>query len=229
MEIKKSISTKLTQSFDDYYKQPDRPRVIGHYNVSELGTCFREWFWRYTDPQPISEELQRIFNYGHLLHEHVDKCLDKAEDIKVIANEKGLLLMDNNSGAVLHGRVDNVVEYNGVKYIIDTKSTKSVEASCKYPTSDGYKMQLNVYGKFFDIDNLGLFYVEKGTLNTGFKEVKKDDKFVKMAFDRMATVHKHLTENTLPEPEVKNGPNQWMCRYCSYADKCKEVCENGNK
>jgi len=227
------LNKQIEKNILDHYKRDEvKKRVIGHYNASELGTCYREWFWRYTNPLEINDETQMIFNMGHMYHSFVDEVLEKSKNIEVIHNEKSLLLLDNKSDCVVHGRVDNVVNYNDTEYILDTKSTKSVEWAEKFPTSEDYLMQLNIYMKFFNIKKGALLYIEKATLKTYLKELNYDKKYLDMALQRIGVIDKHLKENKLPIAEGSlDSKKSWKCRFCVYKDDCDkiEVKENGLK
>ncbi len=217
------METEINKAILDHYKGEPRPRRIGHYNISELNTCYRQWFYRYKYPEEPDNETQLIFNMGHMLHSFVDEVLDKSPDFKVITNEKGLLMADMQEDFVLHGRVDNIVEYNNEQFVLDTKSIKSLEYVDKYPINEAYVMQLNCYMKFFGVKKGGLLYIENGTINTKFKEILYDEEHIKLAFKRASTIHGFLTTDQLPYKEAKlDKSKNWACRFCQYEDRCKK-------
>ena len=219
MELKKSIKSVVEDTITKHITPTElRPRVIGHYNASEMGTCYREWYYRYKYPLVADTDLLGIFQCGHIFHNFVDEVFANSDDVKLIANEKALLMMDNESGAVLHGRLDNLIEYEGVKYIIDTKTTKMIS---NYPISETYKMQLMPYMKMFNIQKGGILYIEKNTLNKKFIEVDYDEELLKYVFERLRVINSHLEDDTLPAKEAaEDKSKKWACRFCQYKDKC---------
>jgi CRISPR/Cas system-associated exonuclease Cas4 (RecB family) len=199
-------------------EQTKKPRIIGHYNCSELDTCYRDWYWRYVDPIEPSHELLRIFNCGHSIHSFIDGLFEESEDTDVIENERAILMVLDD--VVLHGRLDNLVNIKDEDYIIDTKSTKRIG---DWPLPEGYKMQLMPYMKAMNVPRGGILYVEKNTFKTKFVPVEYSEETFQKVRERVNNIHYYLKNEILPPPEKKG---EWNCRYCSYAERCKNV-ENG--
>jgi len=223
MELIKNIPKQFNDAISTAITSELRPRHVGHYNASEIGTCYREWYYRYTQPKQHKDETLRIFQVGHSFHEWVDKLFENSPDFDVIANEKSLLMLDPTTGAVLHGRLDNLVEFKGEKYLIDTKTTKLI---ANYPLPDTYKMQLMPYMKMFNVKKGGILYVEKNTFKTKFIEVPYDESLLQEVFKRLGVIHKALIDKQLPEPEAKNDKKKkWACGFCQYKEECDKANE----
>jgi len=202
-------------------QDPNRKREIGHYNCSEIGSCMRQWYFRYTNPKPIDNKTLRIFQMGHILHSWVDTLFANSKQVELKANEKSLLLIDSESGAVLHGRLDNQIVIGGEEMVVDTKTTAKIG---NYPISIEYKMQLMPYLKAFNLKTGGILYVEKNTLTTKFVTIKYDEELFEEVFNRMRNIHKALVTSKIPEPEAKmDVKSKWKCRYCEYKEECDKI------
>jgi CRISPR/Cas system-associated exonuclease Cas4 (RecB family) len=206
---------------DNYIKREDRPKGIGKYFPSEVGSCLRKVWYSYKYPSEIDPELRKVFKIGDIIHDFIVEVLrsEKNPEIKLLSSE--LPFVEKIGDFLVSGRIDDVikVESNGKVYIVEVKSAKSLDLINE--AKENNVMQLQLYMHFTGVHDGVLLYVDKTNLKSKAFEIKYDESKAMEALNRFRKLHKHLVENTLPEPEAKlNSKMSWMCKYCEYKDMC---------
>lgn len=201
---------------DDYVIGEPRQPKIGRYYPSALGGCMRHRYLSYLYPQPLSSETARVFAMGNLVHDFIFSALKKSQDVKLIANEKPFLLIVGD--ATVSGRVDNIVEISGKKFIVEVKSTKSIDYTNE--PSPSHLSQINFYMRSLEIPNGLMIYAEKNTLRIKAFEVEFNKEIFDKSLKFVAGLHQHLVSNTLP-PAITEAKDMWACNYCDYRARCE--------
>lgn len=197
------------------------PKKIGNYYPSSIGSCMRKYWYSYKYPQEIKPEIQKVFHMGNVLHDFVVEVLksEKNPEIELIKTELPVKLEHN--GFMISGRIDDVVivKTEGIMLLIEVKSLKDIKYQ-KHP-SNHHIIQLQFYMHASGIHNGLLLYIDRDGLNTKSFEIKYDESQAKEILERFSKFHQMLTENIVPEAESKiNKDENWMCKYCEYADRC---------
>ncbi len=206
---------------DNFLHKEDRPKDIGRYYPSEIGTCMRKVWYSYKYPQKIKPELLKIFEVGNIMHDFVVKVLnsEKNPDIMLVSAE--LPFRKEVDDFIVSGRVDDIilVKASGKNVLIEVKSTGNADM-VNEPVYYN-KMQLQFYMYATHVHNGVLLYVDKSTLETKSFEVKFSEKRGRRILNKFRALHKHLTNCSLPAAEAKKAEGMgWMCRYCEYKAKC---------
>jgi len=207
--------------FNDFVFREHKPKSIGRYYPSEVGTCIRKLYYSYKFPKQIKPDLLKIFEMGNILHDFVVRVLrsEKNKDIELLSWEMPFKLdMENFQ---ISGRVDDllVIKVSGKTVLVEVKSCGMLRAVKK--PSRHHIMQLQLYMHATGVHNGILLYIEKNNLQTKVFTIDFDELVVKETLDRFNELHESLITNTVPVAEAKqNGDIKWMCKGCEYVDKC---------
>lgn len=204
-----------------FLERESRPKSVGRYYPSQIGSCLRKVWYSYKHPQELEPELAKIFQLGNILHEFVVEVLesDKNKEVELLQSEFPLKIEAGDF--TVSGRVDDLVlvKASGKTIIVEVKSTKSIDYVKE--ASEAHAMQLQLYMHATGIHNGIVLYVDKSNLQTKQFEVKYSEGEVKGIMDRFSQLHKLLLNDLLPTAEAKKaGEKGWMCRFCEYAEKC---------
>jgi CRISPR/Cas system-associated exonuclease Cas4 (RecB family) len=207
--------------FDDFVFRDHKPKTVGRYYPSEVGTCIRKLYYSYKFPKQIKPDLLKIFEVGDILHDFVVRVLrsEKNKDIELLKWEMPFKMdMENFQ---ISGRVDDLlmIKVSGKTVLVEVKSCSFLRY-VKKPQKH-HVMQLQLYMHAIGVHNGILLYVEKNTLQTKVFTIDFDELIVKEALNRFKELHESLITNNIPVAEAKqNGDIKWMCKGCEYKDKC---------
>lgn len=206
---------------DQHIAREFKPKQIGRYYPSEVGTCLRKVWYSYKYPQDIDPGLRKIFEVGDILHGFVVEVLnsEKNKDVELLKSEMPFKITLDDF--VISGRVDDLilVKSSGKKALVEVKSTKDV-SFIKKPQAN-HEMQLMFYMEATGVHDGVILYIDKNNLKSKVFEVEFDYKKASDIFDRFSFLHEHLKNDGLPEPEAKKVSDMnWMCKFCEYKGKC---------
>ena len=204
---------------DDYLLKEDKERTIGEYYCSELSNCYRQIWFKFKNPKPVDAATRRIFERGNVMHEFVRNVLARHPDTKVIQSEQSMRIPDTETGLVIAGRFDNLIEMKqGESVLVEVKSTKSLDYLTKpYPH---HVMQIMPYLLIRKNMKGVILYIDNNLQIKTF-EVAFDWDIFRQVILRARVIHKHLIENTIPPAECKTiEDKKWSCGYCNYAKEC---------
>jgi CRISPR/Cas system-associated exonuclease Cas4 (RecB family) len=208
---------------DEHITREHKPKQIGRYYPSEVGSCMRKLWYSYKYPQEIDSDLRKIFEAGNIIHGFVVEVLksEKNKDVKLLESEIPFKI--ETGDFTISGRVDDLVFVNlsGKNVLIEVKSTKDVSFVKKPQTS--HVTQLMFYMEAIGVHNGIILYVDKNNLKSKVFEVEFDHQKAAEIFDRFKSLHEHLKEDKVPIPEAKRAVDmEWMCRFCEYREKCEK-------
>jgi len=208
---------------DEHITREHKPKQIGRYYPSEVGSCMRKLWYSYKYPQEIDSDLRKIFEAGNIIHGFVVEVLksEKNKDVKLLESEIPFKI--ETGDFTISGRVDDLVFVNlsGKNVLIEVKSTKDVSFVKKPQTS--HVTQLMFYMEATGVHNGIILYVDKNNLKSKVFEVEFDHQKAAEIFDRFKSLHEHLKEDRVPTPEAKRAVDmEWMCRFCEYREKCEK-------
>ncbi len=206
---------------DNFLHKEDRPKDIGRYYPSEIGTCMRKVWYSYKYPQKIKPELLKIFEVGNIMHDFVVKVLnsEKNPDIMLVSAE--LPFRKEVDDFIVSGRVDDIilVKASGKNVLIEVKSTGNADM-VNEPVYYN-KMQLQFYMYVMGIHDGVLLYIDKRNLKSKIFKIDYDEAEAEKIINRFRALHKLLNYNALPDPEARAKPDTvWTCRFCEYRDSC---------
>jgi len=208
---------------DQYIAREYKPKQIGRYYPSEVGSCLRKLWYSYKYPQDIDSGLRRIFEVGDMLHGFVVEVLksEKNKDVKLLKSELPFLIEVEDF--IISGRVDDLilVKSSGKNVLVEVKSTKDVSFVKKPQTN--HVMQLMFYMEATGVHNGIILYIDKNNLESKIFEVEFDARKASDIFDRFSFLHEHLKNDGLPDAEAKKVSDMnWMCKFCEYKEKCNK-------
>lgn len=208
---------------DQHIARESKPKQIGRYYPSEVGTCLRKVWYSYKYPQEIDPKLRRIFEVGDILHGFVIEVLksDKNKDVELLKSEIPFAIAVEDF--VISGRVDDLImiKSSGKKVLVEVKSTKNVSTVNK-PQSN-HAMQLMFYMEATGVHDGIILYIDKNNLSSKVFELEFDTQKASDIFDRFSFLHEHLKSDRVPDAEAKKMIDmQWMCRFCEYKEKCSK-------
>lgn|SRR3989338_5622849 len=211
------------QMINNHLKRENRPKEIGRYYPSEIGTCLRKIWYSYKFPRETDPELMKVFELGNILHDFVVKVLksDKNPEVELLKTE--LPFKQEYEDFVVSGRIDNIilVRASGQNILIEVKSTGAVDYV--HEAMHHNKMQLQLYMHVTGIHNGVLLYVDKKNLKSKVFAVPYDEKEAERIVARFSVLHKFLKLNVAPDPEAREKRDSiWMCKFCEYRQKCYE-------
>ena len=204
-----------------HLEREHKPKEIGRYYPSEIGSCIRKNWYSYKYPQQISLELMKIFEVGNIMHGFVVEVLksEKNKEIQLLKSEMPFKI--EFSDFVVSGRIDDLVliKENNENVLVEVKSTKSIEPIKE--AQESHKMQLHYYMHATGIHKGIVLYVDKNNLQSKSFELSYSEKAAEEINQRFRNLHSYLKNNLLPIPEAKKNPEKaWQCRFCEYSEKC---------
>ena len=209
------------QMIDNYLHREDRPKEVGKYYPSEIGTCMRKVWYSYKDPIKIRPDTKKIFELGNLLHELVVKILnsEKNPHIKLLSTEAPFRL--DVDDFTISGRIDDIilVKADGKNIIVEVKSSGNIDFIEEAIHHN--KMQLQLYMHVLGIHNGILLYLDKRNLKSKIFAVEYNEEEARHIINRFSALHKLLKYDATPDPEARSDKKTvWMCRNCEYRDRC---------
>jgi len=212
------------EMIDNYLFRESKPKTIGRYYPSEIGSCLRKMWFSYKMPREVEPQLKRIFEAGNIVHGFVVDVLksEKNPHIQLLKTEEPFQMKVDDF--IVSGRIDDIIliKQNSETILVEAKSAKSLEYTRE--PSPGYVMQLQLYMHHTGIHKGIILYVEKNTLKSKVFNVNYDENVAKEAIERFKIIDKCLKEDKAPVAESKNKPGWgWMCGYCQYKDECDKI------
>ncbi len=206
---------------DNHLYKENRPKEIGRYYPSQIGSCLRKIWYSYKFPIDTSPELVKIFELGNILHDFVVEVLrsEKNPDIQLVSTE--LPFRQESEDFLVSGRIDNIIiiKASGRSILVEVKSTGNVDfIEDAMPHN---VVQLQLYMHATGIHDGVLLYIDKRNLRSKVFPVPYSEEEAKKIIDRFRTLHKFLKAGVPPDPEARESrKTTWMCRYCEYRQKC---------
>lgn len=206
-----------------YLARVQRPKEIGRYYPSEVGSCIRKVWYSYKYPQELKPELLKVFELGNIMHDFVVEVLksEKTKEVKLLKSEIPFSI--ERKDFLISGRVDDLilVRKNNKKVLVEVKSSKDVSKIRR--AQSNHSIQLLFYMFVLRVFEGIILYIDKNNLQSKVFEVKYDERKAKEISKRFEILHKSLKENFLPIDEAKRIKDMnWMCRFCEYKVKCDE-------
>ena len=206
---------------DKYLYKENRPKEVGRYYPSQIGSCLRKTWYSYKFPVETSPELVKIFELGNIMHDFVVKVLksDKNPDVELVSTE--LPFRQEIEDFLVSGRIDNIiiVKASGKSILVEVKSTGNVDFV--EDAAPHNVVQLQLYMHATGIHNGILLYVDKRNLKSKVFPVPYSEEEAKKIIERFKALHKFLKAGVPPDPEARESRKTvWMCKYCEYRDKC---------
>lgn len=211
---------------ENYLKKEFVLRKEGRYFPSEAGSCMRKIWFSYKKPKELDIDVLKIFEMGNLLHGFISDVLKSEKNPHIDLLEKEASFELRVDDIIIAGRTDDVVlvKSEDKTFIIEVKSIKNINYA---EPSESHVMQLQIYMHATKIHDGILLYIEKNTLQGKSFIIKYDKMIAEKAFERFKILHECITKNKIPEAEAMlKEKDKWMCRFCNYAEECKEANEN---
>ena len=208
---------------DAHIAREHKPKEIGRYYPSEVGSCLRKLFYSYKYPQEIKPDLLKIFEVGNIMHGFVVEVLksERNKQIELLKSEMPFKI--DMKDFIISGRVDDLVliKESGEEVLVEVKSTKDVSIIGR--SQANHISQLMFYMSATNVHKGMILYIDKNNLQSKIFEIPFDEFKAAEIVDRFQFLHNHLKENNLPFPEAKQVKDMsWMCRFCEYLPKCNE-------
>ncbi len=218
-EAKQNELFNFNAMLDKHLYRESRPKTVGRYYPSEVGSCLRKTWFSFKFPVEFDAEKRRIFETGNILHEYVVHVFKsgKTPEVELLKSEMPFVM--NCGEFVVSGRVDDVllVKSSGKTVLVEVKSASRMPRG----PSKHHAAQLQFYMHATGVHNGALLYVEKNTLNSIVYTVPYDEHAAADGIQRFAVLHKALLEDAAPEPEAKlRNDMRWWCDYCEYNERC---------
>ncbi|MFQ6009580.1 MAG: PD-(D/E)XK nuclease family protein [Candidatus Aenigmatarchaeota archaeon] len=208
---------------DKHISRELRAKQEGRYYPSEIGSCMRKVWYSYKDPRPIRVDLQKIFEVGNILHDFVAEVLrsEKNPEVELLKSELPFKISMNSF--TISGRVDDLllVKASGRQLLVEVKSTSRIDFVTEAKPEN--VMQLQLYMHATGVHNGVLLYIDKRNLKTKSFTIPFNEGVAAIALNRFNELHKHLTEEILPEAEARASRKEdigWMCRMCDWRERC---------
>jgi CRISPR/Cas system-associated exonuclease Cas4 (RecB family) len=215
----------FNQMIDNHIRRENRPKGVGRYYPSEIGTCIRKVWYSYKFPMDVKPDLLKIFEVGNILHDFVVEVLksEKNPDVELLKSE--FSFQEAVDDFIISGRVDNLIllRMSGKSVLVEVKSTGNIDFVNE--PSPSHVMQLQLYMHVTGVHNGILLYVDKRNLQSKVFTIDYNDREAAEIIDRFKKLHSHMATDTMPEPEARenSGLKLWMCRYCEYRERCYEA------
>ena len=206
---------------DNHLHRENKPKEIGRYYPSEIGTCMRKVWYSYKFPMETNPELLKVFELGNILHDFVVKVLKSEKNPEVELLKTELPFRQEIEDFLVSGRIDNIIliKASGKNILIEVKSTGNIDFVEEAMHHN--KIQLQLYMHATGIHNGILLYVDKRNLKSKVFSVDYNEEEALKIIDRFKALNKLLKADALPDPEARSSKESlWMCRYCEYRDKC---------
>ena len=186
--------------------------------VSDASKCARQIFFSFKQAPKadLDPRMARIFQKGNKLHSDIFKIFFSLPDITVATEVR----MPEND--LLSGRADVIAFIDNEHYIIDIKSMNSfIFKKLTYPKPENVG-QIQLYLHYFNIKNGILFYIDKDRQEIKEFIVSYSPLQVHFLLQGFRKLKKQIDKNEIP-PVLSDYPKSWMCRYCRFAEICKEL------
>lgn len=218
------IAVDFNKLIENHLFRENKPKTIGRYYPSEIGSCLRKVWYSYLQPRPTEMDLIKVFEVGNILHDFIAEVMrsEKNPHIQLISSEYPFKL--EMQGFTISGRIDDLllVKESNKTFLVEVKSTASLAYTDAPKMS--HMMQLQLYMHVLKYHDGFVLYIEKNTLKCKAFEVKYDERIAAEALNRFMKLHKFLTEKELPPPEARlKSEMSWMCRNCEWRDDCWKV------
>ena len=212
------------EMIDNYLFREFRPKTVGRYYPSEIGSCLRKMWYSYKVPREVEPEVKRIFEVGNIVHGFVVDVLksEKNPHVELLKSEEPFQMKVDDF--IVSGRIDDIilVKQNNEKILVEAKSTKSVEY-VREP-SPAYVMQLQLYMHHTEVHRGIILYIEKSNLKSKIFNVDYNERVANEAMERFRKIDKCLKRDIIPFAESKHRAGWgWMCGYCQYKDECEKI------
>jgi len=215
----------LEQLYESLYEEYNKERTGIH--VSDITLCPREACFRKLDPRPLTNTDLNFFTSGKAIHEALQSLLKKYPDRFEI--EKEVKFGD------IVGHIDLFDKTYGVPIEAKSARVKTMEVPKAH-----YLKQLEAYMALTD-SNKGIILVQC-LLNyeenpfIEFEHTMTDEQ-LDATMEQLKQDATQLKAGTMnADPSLVRHINfdltlNWKCRYCPYADPCKEmrIIENAGK
>ncbi|HLC50973.1 MAG TPA: PD-(D/E)XK nuclease family protein [archaeon] len=211
----------FNELIENHVKRELKPKDIGRYYPSEIGSCIRKTWYSYKFPVETTTEKLKIFEMGNLLHHFIAQVLSSEKNTHIQLLETELPFKMQFKDINVSGRIDNllIVKETSRKILVEIKSTKSINSLIE--AQPHHLMQLQLYMHYLNVPDGALVYIEKNTLRAKTFEVKHDETIVAEALFRFQRLHEMLKTDVIPEAEARmNTDMSWMCKHCEYREKC---------
>jgi len=224
-------------------KRSERSEVPS-FSASRIGSEYWSFFLDLTDPEPITDELNEIFDAGNVVH-HYDEIYSEGGR-GIVSCESYIKAIHESEKFCISGLHDYIkLDRNGL-YIEDLKSTipGGLYWFFKKGVDDGYKLQLSVYAYLYYLKH-GV-WIDTGVITKINKENTRDRislsaKLFPLEYIRdvivnhpvMKTISGEMTEKELlsvayaklkeidPEWAKGNRKEAWVCKNCQYKGRCE--------
>jgi len=206
---------------DNHLFREHRPKKIGSYYPSEIGSCLRKLYYSYKYPIPIQPGLVKIFEVGNIVHNFIAEVMRSEKNNHVQLLDSELPFKIEMNGFTISGRIDDLllIKESGKKLLVEVKSTSRVDSTDE--AQPHHVMQLQLYMHAIGVKDGAVLYVEKNTLKTRAFPIEYHEGIAAEALNRFNLIHKALTEEKTPQPEArKDHEKLWMCSYCDYKERC---------
>ena len=208
----------------NYIKSERKPKVIGRYYPSEIGSCLRKIWFSYKYPKETKDSLLKIFFIGELIHNFVADVFksEKNPSVDLVGEEVPFELKMKDY--IISGRVDDIIllKPENKKVLIEVKSIGNLNGIKDAKAQ--HKMQLQLYMFATKIREGLILYVDKKNMKSKIFNIKYDEGKALSILERFSILHNYLLDDIIPEPEAKINPEMsWMCRYCEYKDECNKI------
>lgn len=207
---------------DIHLKRERKPKQIGRYYPSEIGSCIRKVWYSYKHPMDVESDKLKIFEVGNLIHNFIMDVMKNERNVDHLSfldSETPFKLEQKDF--IISGRLDDVViaKENKEMMIIEVKSVKDIRGVEKVDKT--HAMQLQLYMHATGIHNGVVLYVDKTNLKTKSFEIKYDEKHSMDILVRFKNLHELLKKDVLPIDEFKQSKDtMWLCNMCEYRAKC---------
>lgn len=207
---------------DKHLYRESKPKTVGRYYPSEVGSCLRKTWFSFKFPKEIDAEKRRIFETGNIVHDYIVHVFqsEKTPEVELLKSEMPFVMECGEF--VVSGRVDDVllVKASGKTVLVEVKSAARLPRA----PSKHHAAQLQFYMHATGVHNGALLYVEKNTLASVVYTVPYDERAASDGIQRFAVLHKALLEDAAPEPEAKlKKEMNWWCDYCEYNERCAQT------
>ncbi len=206
---------------DNYLQRDLRPKTVGRYYPSEIGTCLRKVWYSYMLPKETEAELRKIFFVGDLIHNFIVDVIKSEKNPSVDLKAAELPFVIPVDDFTVSGRIDDIVtlKVENKTLLIEVKSTSYLDY--QEEPKESHVIQLMLYMRAMSIFDGFVLYVEKNTLKTKSFPVAYNEELVNLTLNRFRTLHKSLTTKAIPDPEARIVKSLgWMCAKCNYREEC---------
>ncbi len=222
------VDIDVQDIIDNYLKTEDKPRKIGIYFPSEIGSCLRRSYYSYIMPKPSEPKALRIFALGNNVHSFIANALKSYNDFAVVEEEKPVHIdyRDDDTSFSVYGRIDDyLVTSDGKKIIIEAKSVGDIN---KVNEPDPkHLMQIMLYLRAEEADYGLLVYADKKNLDIRQFRVDYDDELYNKVISRFKDLDFHLRNGKLPPAEYYfDDKKVWECKFCPYYNECMQDIAN---